>query len=1160
MNCPSCKTQINEHDLICPACKRVLKLQCHNCGAITKNSTCEKCGTIILNKCYKCGKLNNTNMLNCPKCGMDINASIGLRESLIEEFAVLTINFTNFDEIKSVLKSTKLAQKFKSNLYEIIKKNASQKKLRVQILEDTFIIRFCKDYSFQESCKNAIDFSIYIAQTVTELNRKLFDAKGIELKAQMAVLKRDVYAKPSEYMSGLNINIVYSSNDSLRILNSVEIAVDSYIYNVAKDFYPFQSLSAVCVKNKMVMFFELILSKLIKIEQEIDVDAEQIKLPKNVDYEPNEDYLNEKLISFKGLNCSFIYAKSTKLEKELIKIASKKMSSPLISVRSDEMLGRLSTIQTNVIRDIFSDYEVCRISCSRLNKFHPYGLLKQLFLAQKNITELNLLLNFSEYSQLFAEEMFVDLFKMEATSDSYPEDYRYFYFEAFANFISAIPYKTLFVIDDINFADDVSIEVIKYIYENNRLGNVGFLVSSSIDWVFHRKICQLMIEPNYYDIEIKPTSNKNVVSTLDYSLKNIKDSFFFEKALENTNGSLFYFSQALNYLLDNNVLGYKDGQYFVDNEKMVVIPADINELIQKRIKKLQSVNNLFELFVTILLIGEKISLEYILNFNFKDFANLLKVLEQRGFVSVLNDKDIVVNNYNLLLKNLLILIPQNELEERATAILESVYVTIPFLSVQKAQLLEHARLKKEAFAHWHSLAMVASRLGDFCAYMNCTNKFLGLVDNVIDSSTDKTVDQVKMEVYSELAIVMYKYYPEKIISYLQALLSDLEIKQDNAQVKDIANKLVQCCLMSGYYNNALEYLGKIIARMPKSSFNPKDKNFSLNYFLLSLISIEIYFNLGKLNECIEIGDELFMDFDIIEFKQTILSENFSKQDFDDSILDAHFFIMLSYILKAHPNTRERLDLILNSEMGKYSCFKLLALFLDLLACPDISFKLEDLKNIQFNDKYSSILLDLLFAFDSLVKNQIDDFSNYIYNAKVQASVLNQHQIKYFCDLMIGYAYQNLGNIKKAKQIYYSVLEAVDERGINTVIYLAFYFITQISFIEKDSNSPLNSYNNILLRIENDKNASIILNIMYKMLATEFMLSIGNNLEQAMVCAEQVFDLAVKKRCYIFAPNIANILMLIYNLFINNNAEEKVVQEFQVKIQNLNNVMSRLYNE
>ena len=78
-----------------------------------KNTICDKCGNVILNKCYKCGRLNSTTLEKCPKCGLYINASIGLRESFIEEFAALTIEITNFDDIKHALKSDKMLQKFK---------------------------------------------------------------------------------------------------------------------------------------------------------------------------------------------------------------------------------------------------------------------------------------------------------------------------------------------------------------------------------------------------------------------------------------------------------------------------------------------------------------------------------------------------------------------------------------------------------------------------------------------------------------------------------------------------------------------------------------------------------------------------------------------------------------------------------------------------------------------------------------------------------------------------------------------------------------------------------------------------------------------------------------------------------------------------------------
>ena len=263
MNCPHCKTEISEKDLVCPNCKKVLKLQCPVCGAISKNTICEKCGSVILNKCYKCGKLNSTALNKCPKCGLDINASIGLRESIIEEFAVLTIEISNFDDIQNVFKSEKIVEKFKKNLYSLIKKTAAQKKLRVQFIDNTFIIRFCKDYSFDDSCVSAVDFSIFVAQSVTEINQKLFEAKGITLKTQMAIQKRDIYSAQSAYKSGININVVYSSSGKSQIYNDVEVIADSYVYQSTKLKYPYQSLSAVYIKNQMIMFLNLYCTKLL---------------------------------------------------------------------------------------------------------------------------------------------------------------------------------------------------------------------------------------------------------------------------------------------------------------------------------------------------------------------------------------------------------------------------------------------------------------------------------------------------------------------------------------------------------------------------------------------------------------------------------------------------------------------------------------------------------------------------------------------------------------------------------------------------------------------------------------------------------------------------------------------------------------------------------
>lgn len=1159
MNCPKCKTPISDSDLVCPNCKKVIRLQCPVCGAVTKNTVCEKCGSVILNKCYKCGKLNSTALESCPKCGLNINASIGLRESVIEEFAVLTAEVTNFEDIKNAFKSDKITEQFKKNLYTMIKKTASSKKLRVQFINDTYIIRFCKDYSFVESCKSAVDFSIYIAQTVSEINKKLFEAKGIEIKVQMAVQKRDVYSKPSEYKSGLNINVVYSSSGQSHLFNNTEVVVDSYVYQQTKQLYPYQSLSAVFVKNQMVMFFELILHRIIKEEEEKVFDVNNVKLPKNVDFEPEEEIDEEKLINFESLNCTFLKARQENLCTEFEKIMAKNLTNPIISVRSSIRNGSLALLGEEQFQNVFNGYNIVRLVCPKNNKYNAYGLFKQMLLAYRGMNELNVLLNPEMIDAISADTHIQELFRMQIKEQVHPEDLRYSYFEAFTNFVASIPYKTIFVIDDFENVDEGSLEILKYLCENTRLGNIGFLISVDEEFALHRKIYKLMTAPNYTEIEMKPSSNKKIVASNIKTIKDIQDSFFFEKVLENTKGSHFYFKTALQYLADDGVLELIDSRYKIAQDRMLVLPKDINELVQKRINHLQMKENAFEFFGSMLLTGKRLQYADIRRLEFKDDVKLLKYLEKQQFISIVDDKEIIVKDYNLYRENFIEVCDKDKLVNIANQLLEKIYILESIPNSNKAQLLEYARLKKEAFSQWHALAMISSQSGDFSAYLNCTNKFLSLVDNVIDDETDRTVEQVKMDVYSEMASMMYKYYPDKIINFLQTLLTSLEAQNDDQRIKEVANKLVQSCLISGNYNNALEYIGKIISRTQRSSFNPKDKNFNLNYFLVNLVTLEIYFNLGRLNECIELGDELFKYIDLSTITDSVLPEGFSKKQFDDALADAMFFVCMSKTIQLKPDRKEVLKQFEQRTNGRFSFFRLLYLFNEFLENKNILPQMTQAAQDGLKDKYSQILFPVIQGLIAWRYQDWNNLGNYVYNGKLVAAILNQHQLEYFCDLMIGFAYQNLGNVKKAKQIYYSILDSSEEKGIKNITYLSWVLIAKAEFQENAGQMAVGIVNNSILNLEKDADVSEFFVVMFKSLSAEIMLSSGGNIEKALFCAEQAFETAYRSHLNIYLAQLADMLIYIYNTICSTKQPDEVIQNFRKKAEYIKQLMSQQVN-
>ena len=1159
MKCPNCKTEIGENELACPNCKKVLRLKCSNCGNITKNTICEKCGSVILNKCYKCGKLNSTALEKCPNCGMDINASIGLRESVIEEFAVLTIDITNFDDIKSAFKSEKIKNQFKTNLYSLVKKTAYQKKLRTQFFENTFIIRFCKDYSFVESCKSAIDFSVFVAQSITEINQKLFDAKGIALKAQMAIQKRDIYSKPEEYKSGVNIDVVYSSS-GVTIYNNIETIVDSYVYQATKEEYPFQSLSALYIKNRMVMFFELVLSKIIKPEDKKEL-KKAVKLPKYADYVPEEEPDESVLINFSGLNCTFSRAKEESVTAELRKINAKNPQNPIISIKGDERKEKLSELSNETLSNIFEGCKIVRFSCFDKNKYSAFGLLKQIVFEYYSINEETFLLNPKNYENKINNKNLLDLINMSPTNKAHPEDVRFGYFETFRDFIAAIPYKTIFVIEDFEYIDESSLEILKYIIDNKFLGNIGFVVSYSKDFSLHRKIPKLMTSNNYFEIELSPSANKTILTNQIDKLKNIKDSFFLEKILENTKGSYLYFNQALKYLLDDGIIEQKNNTYSIKEERMIVIPKDLDELVQKRLAHLQYLESYFELFGLMLLISEKIPVAVIQMLEVQNSAKILKYLEKEDFILFTQEKEICIKHYNLFKQNFLNLCEPEKLEDLAKLLLEKIYINIEASNVKKAELLEYAKLKKEAFAQWHSLAMISGQLGDFCAYLNCTNKFLSLVDNVIDENTDKTVEQIKTEVYFELSLMLYKYYPDKIMNFLEMFLDKLENDKDEPKIQEIANRLVQSCILSGNYRNALDYIGKIISKIQKSSFNPEDKSFNINYFLINLVTIEIYFNLGRLNECIELGDELFKYITPKTDLERYLPENISKKQFEDAILDALIFTNLSCIIQLRPDRKERLQKTIRELPQKYTCFLLLGLISDLLEGKNIRDELAQIAQSKFTDKYSELFLFVIRGILALTENNFNEFGNCIYNAKIRAEDMYLHQFKYFCDLMIGYAYLNLGNTKKAKQIFYDVLDTSSEKSMKNIAYTSWFMTAKAEYFDKNIPVAAEILNNSILRIEKDTDISDLFMILFKLLSSEIILTTGQSglFEKALYNTEQIFDLSVKHKMHLYLMQIADMLIFIYNQILSSTQSKDITDAMQRKIQNLQQTMSAIFN-
>ena len=330
MECPKCGLEIDDSSITCPNCKKVLKVVCPKCKTINSGNTCRKCGFVMVTKCNKCGKINPTSNGICVKCKFPLEKSVILNESNTDDFVLLTVDFPNMSEMKSVVGSIKSYNKFKSNVDKIFTDTVKEFGIRRQIINNTYVIRFNKDYSYNASVNTSMSFIINFLNKITRLNCKLVHKKDVSVRCNLALMKKNVQQDPNDYKLGLNINMISdkTGDNTKKVLSAFQIITDSSIFDVINADYKLTPLNSVLVDGNMSMFYELDLKDQVVIDEELFVDEDSedsIKVPNFVQnllleqdkldgevlakaekpFDPDDIYDLES-INFSTINCDFI--------------------------------------------------------------------------------------------------------------------------------------------------------------------------------------------------------------------------------------------------------------------------------------------------------------------------------------------------------------------------------------------------------------------------------------------------------------------------------------------------------------------------------------------------------------------------------------------------------------------------------------------------------------------------------------------------------------------------------------------------------------------------------------------------------------------------------------------------------------------------------------
>lgn len=1094
MECPKCGLEIDDKAMVCPNCKKVLKLACPICKTINTSNTCRKCGYVIITKCNNCGKINQTITKKCKKCGFDTEKSVVMNESNTDDFVMLTIDFPNMDEMKTHLGSAKLLNKFKVNLDKIILDYTKSIGLRRQLIGKTYVIRCDKDYTFNSSAATAVKTAIELLNRITAMNCKLTQKKNASIRCNMFLLKRSIDSDPNDYQSGFNISLLNQNakTKETKILNTFQVLTDDEVSDALDAEYKVSPLNSVMINDEMVMFYEVDLREFVKVEYPEEEEEQEIEIPNfvqnmlveqdkldgqalnNLDSPGDPDAIYDiETINFDEINCEFMRTENIDV---LFHILNKFQTIPkgILAIKTAELYKPYSLKVLNAAADTGKFNNIISLTCYDEMKYSPYSFFRDLVSAIFEYTVSQKLFfqnDFSMFASVDPDGLIRDLITLQQRGSDNTEDTRYVYFDIFLTLLQIIP-KTLIFIEDFDKIDASSYDVLKFLFEAFEQLDISFLLTYNKDFSLHKDCHFLLSKPYYTEISLKPTPFEKMIEENKIYYRNILSNFYFQRIAKYSCGSILFIDIAIQYLIESGVYAADDDSIEMINPKTIIIPSNLDRLVARRLNLLQDDADAMKFLTSVVLLGTRIDMGTIESLGYENVNEIIEKLTNMGYMYQYNNC-IYFPNYNLLRDNLLTTISKIYLKEVAEELFEKIF-NPDMPSPVKAYLYGLLEDYDNERLQWEQLAQVNLSLGDFSSYLNCTNKILQILDKNNDPERQEEIDTYKLQLYENISNNLYEYVPDKTAEIAEVTLKNMEKSTDIDKIIVLCNKMINGSLYAGNYTHALELTHKVLSLLPPSSLNPNDENFNSYFFLMSMIHIQILFNIGALVDALDVGYKVLniINRDTID---KLKPEYMSKEDFIGFVTDSVGYVALANVLLLVGNVQEFLKIVRSDLDFIPKSYDIFITLQDLLHGVKTN---PTVQQIDANDRFGGVILHTINAFVNFT-GDYKLFAEDIYRAKVIAKDNRLHQLELFCDLLIGYAYLQLESYKKADAIIYQIIKAANEKGMTTLLYVAWYVMSELHLCQHKYDVAFGIVNNSLIQLEKNNTTSEYLLMLFK---------------------------------------------------------------------------------
>lgn len=1049
MECPKCHGIISDTAESCPYCHKVFTLVCPNCHTKGTSPVCENCGYIILEKCSKCGKTVDTSREKC-RCGFPVKTSVAYQECETDEFASIIVKFSALKSIRRALTSQELYKKFKYRLKNLLVAQLKSHQGSIITYGDICVINFNKELSFATSAAKAAKLSLKIINMFSELNLKVQEELGTPLKLNLTIVKKSSEELLENVSPENNVKLLSVKKDEQKYLKGMQVILDQYVQDCISKEYNTDSLYTVENNGQTLTFYEIILAKYVLPPNKKNDEVEVSISPKEIKKSENTE--KEDMYSFKVFDIS---AKCKFEKSNANNVLSLLDTNKIITIRSDNELKVSSSEILNFYKE--KGKKVLYAICTEETAYKPWGVFEQLFRDFFGLSRFNGFIPPNFDAKQFNH--IKNLLFGQSRKASSPEDARFAYMEDFGYLLKALK-NCVIIIDGFEYADDTTLQTLELYFDKFQNVNSDFVFITDKSVCVHSKIHGLLRTPFYTEITLSKTSLDTLLSNIKDDASDFIQSFYYEKIKENFGGSKLYFDNALNFLKEKGVLLSFEGNLLIKNNDSVLLPPNLSGLLRARLKAFSKNSDASMILAYSSYLGSRLDFKLLDALGIKDVQKNAELLESAGFAT-LNNKTIYISDFNML-KPIIQASLKKEAEQFLTknilSKLKGLDSATTFMLMGKLGMF-----KEEYLVLWKN-SQLSMSTGDYDAYLKNCLGCLSLVEH-IQGIPKEDIESNKMEVFQNILMSLYSYSPEKIYSIENILLVDAMKENDNDKIVKLSNLMLQGALISSNYTDARSLLHNILTRM-KNPVLLVDGAINTKFLLLSLVNIEILFNNGDFDECIEVAEDL-----LSVIKPDILEEikpvSFSMNSFVNHILDTFRLAGFAKLITCSPDLEEfftKISEATNVELPDKDCILAIKEFLS-----GKDYAPSDIENAT---AFSKIIYLILQEF-STHSNDYKLFAQNIYQAKLLAADVHQTQLELLCDLLIAYSYSQMGIKEKASAIYDDVKSCSEKSAIYNIVMIADYLIAKLKIQNNEYENALLIINDALAIMQNGNNRAVL---------------------------------------------------------------------------------------